>query len=59
MTIGGFDDNGGNSIAITGNANGDIGISGGHEGNGGHSGSATSSTAGNVINDNGNRWLAH
>ncbi len=60
MTTGGFDDNGGNSIAITGNANEGIGISGGHEGNGGHNGSATSSTAGNnVINDNGNSWLAH
>ena len=32
MTTGGFDDNGGNSIAITGNANGGNGISGGHWG---------------------------
>ena len=60
MTTGGFDDHGGNSIDITGNANGGIGISGGHLGNRGHSGSATSSTAvNNVINDNGNSWLAH
>ena len=60
MTTGEFDDNGGNSIAITGNANDGNGISGGHWGNRGHSGSATSSTAGNnVINDNGNSWVAH
>ena len=48
-----FSSHGGNSIAITGSANGGDGILKGIGGNGGHSGSATS-TAGNVVN--GNSW---
>ncbi len=44
----------GNSIAITGSANGGNGILNGMGGNGGHTGSATS-TGGNVINGNDNR----
>ena len=46
---------GGDSISITGSANGGNGILNGIGGNGGHSGSATS-TAGNVIKGNVNGW---
>ena len=50
---------GGDSISITGSANGGNGILNGIGGNGGHTGSATA-TAGNVIKGNDNRlehWL--